>query len=239
LHISQGTKDKYIVSNAHANGLITVIYTNGSELTQDRAKWLADKEVSLAFKLDSLREEKYDQLTGRTGSYRKTMQSIEYAMHTSMADTVLETDSQILVRLLFTTVGCILNLDEYVSLARFATNHKARWMMESLNHRGDAVKNKHLAIDLDAHANAMKLAIMLNPQQDHNFAEPCRLFSCITIRKRGEIAICPQDYDFIGNIRNLGTLEEAIDLAKRQVLGSRWRENWTGVCPVKSSIIEV
>lgn len=223
-----------IIFAAHKQGLITIFYTNGSQLTQERVCWLADHNVSLALKVDSLEEEKYDTLTGRRGAFRQTMQAIEMAKITSIGSVVSENKNERLVRLLFTTVGNSLNIDEYVSLARFATIHQARWMMEYLNHRGDVDSHPHLSLDIDRHSKAMQCAMLLNPEQEHFFQEPCRLFSCITVRKRGEITICPQDYDFQGNIRDFPTLEAAIEHIQTSKNVRSWQSNWTGVCPIKN-----
>ena len=226
---------KEIVREAYNAGLVTLIYTNGSQLSQEMVEYLADHRVSLAFKLDSLHEDKYDSLAGQPGSFESTMRAIDIARRTSMGDVVYENDKEQLVRLLFTTVGNALNVDEYVSLARFATNHGARWMMESLNHRGDAKEHPELALDIKTHSEAMRIAMLLNPEQQHEFHLPCRLFSCITVRKKGEIAVCPQDYQFIGNIRELGSLKASAALIRNRVQAAQWREGWTGQCPVKAS----
>jgi MoaA/NifB/PqqE/SkfB family radical SAM enzyme len=226
---------KEIVQEAYNAGLITLIYTNGSQLSEEMAEYLADRAVSLAFKLDSLEEQKYDHLAGAPGSFRSTIRAIEIARATSIGNVVYENEKERLVRLLFTTVGNSLNIDEYVSLARFATNNGARWMMESLNHRGDAGEHPELGLDVQEHSEAMRVAMLLNPEQQHEFHLPCGLFSCVMIRKKGEIGVCPQDYQFLGNIRQLGSLKAACTLIKGKVDAAQWRPGWNGQCPVKAS----
>lgn len=225
---------KEVVREANRNGLITLIYTNASHVNEDMAKYLADSNVSIALKTDSLDKQKYDYLSQRTGSYDRVMKAIEILKKTSIAETVYENEKEKLVRLLFTTVGNSLNVDEYVSLARFATNNNARWMMEALNHRGDVIDNPELAIDSQQHSKAMEMAMLLNPEQQHDFASACRLFSCITIRKKGEVGICPQDYNYLGNIRDFNSLSDACKIVKQSVLQNHWHEAWTGDCPIKS-----
>jgi MoaA/NifB/PqqE/SkfB family radical SAM enzyme len=224
-----------VVQEAYDQGLTTLIYTNGSQITQEMAEFLADRRVSIALKVDSLVEEKYDAISQCLGSFRDLMRAIQILRMTSIGEVVYENANEKLVRLLFTTVGNALNVDEYVSIARFATNNGARWMMEALNHRGDAVQHPALALDLGKHSEAMRLAIALNPEQQHDFHIPCRLFSCITIRKKGEVGICPQDYNFLGNIRELGSLKAACELIRTRVDGARWRQDWTGFCPIKDN----
>lgn len=223
-----------IVQRAFDSGLITVIYTNGSQISEEMAEFLADRNVSIALKVDSLIEEKYDMLTGGKGNFHATMRAIEILRRTSIGEVVFENNKERLVRLLFSTVGNALNLEEYVSLARFATNKGARWMMEALNHRGDVAYHPYLSLDLKEHSEAMRLAIALNPEQDHDFHIPCRLLSCVTIRKKGEIAICPQDYDFLGNIREVGDLATACNVVSEKIETMGWRKKWTGECPVKA-----
>lgn len=222
-----------VVERIHHHGLVPLIYTNGSQLNEEMAGFLADHNASIALKIDSLVKEKYDHINQRTGSFQDVMRSIEILKNTSIGEVVLENHNEKLVRLLFTTVGNSLNTDEYVSIARFATNHNARWMMEELNYRGDAVNNPQLALDLAKHNEAMKLAILLNPEQMHDFHLPCRLFSCVTIRKKGEIGICPQDYSFLGNIRSGVTLKEACGKIQSHLNDSSMRSSWKGKCPIK------
>jgi MoaA/NifB/PqqE/SkfB family radical SAM enzyme len=226
---------RQIVQEACDNGLITLIYTNGSQVTDEMADFLANRRVSIALKVDSLNREKYDFLTQRPGSFDAMMQAIEIFRATSIGKVVYENDKEKLVRLLFTTVGNSLNVDEYVSIARFATNNGARWMMEALNHRGDAVSHPKLALDMKKHNDAMRLTTLLNPEQQHDYYIPCRLFSCVTIRKKGEIGVCPQDYNFVDNIRKLGSLKDACERIKARVTNAAWREEWTGLCPIKKS----
>ena len=222
-----------IVQIAYDNNLITVIYTNGSQINSEMAEFLADRNVSIALKVDSINEEKYDKITQKKGSFRSTKKAIKTLKKTSIGNTVYENENEKLVLLLFSTVGCSLNISEYVSLARFATNHNARWMMEFLNHRGNVVNNEFLSINLKEHSESMRLALTLNPEQYHNFNIPCRLLSCITIRKNGEIAICPQDYNYLGNIRKNYNLKKSIDIISNELKKVNWREDWTGECPIK------
>lgn len=225
---------KEVVFEANRNGLIALIYTNASQISNDMAKYLADNNASIALKIDSLNREKYDYLTQRNGSFDRVMKSIEILKKTSIGETTYENENERLVRLLFTTVGNALNIDEYLSLARFATNNNARWMMEALNHRGDIIYNPRLSIDPQQHSEAMKMAMLLNPEQQHDFSVACRLLSCITIRKKGEIGVCPQDYNYLGNIRNCSSLKEAINIVKHSIIEKQWRDDWTGDCPIKS-----
>lgn len=226
-----------VVKEAEKQGLVPLIYMNGSGITRDRARFLADHGASVALKIDSLDENLYDRLAGSKGSFRNTMNTIETLRSTSIGEPVYETGSEKLVRLLFTTVGNALNVNEYVSLARFATNNGARWMMESLNYRGNAAAHPELFLEPQRHYEAMRTALMLNPEQDHDFDIPCRLLSGITIRKRGEVAICPQDYEFLGNIRDVGSLKRAYDLVRRRT--DSYKRNWDGKCPIKSQPILV
>jgi MoaA/NifB/PqqE/SkfB family radical SAM enzyme len=222
-----------VIEEAEKQGLISLFYMNGSGLTRDKAKFLADHGASIALKLDSLDEGVYDRLTGVRGSFRSTMEAIDMLRSTSIGEIVYENGSEKLVRLLFTTVGNALNVNEYVSLARFATNNGARWMMESLNYRGNASSHPELILEPKNHYDAMQLTMFLNPEQDHDFTVPCRLLSGITIRKRGDIAICPQDYDFSGNIRDIGSLEKAYELIRKR--SDYYKVDWDGRCPVKYS----
>jgi MoaA/NifB/PqqE/SkfB family radical SAM enzyme len=227
-----------LVNRAYKRDLVPLIYTNGSYLDAELAYQLADNGASVALKIDSLVPEKYDKLTQRKGAYESTMKAIEAVKRTSISEPIAENDCEILVRLLFTTVGNALNVDEYASIARFATNHGARWMMESLNLRGDAPNYPELSLDWKRHAESMKYALMLNPQQGHNIDEQgyCRLFFMVTVNTTsGMFGICPQDYESLGNIRET-TLEEVSAKVLKRVNNPHFRIHWnTGKCPIKEN----
>ena len=231
-----------VIEAIHGAGMITVIYTNGSQITKEMAEFLADQNVSIALKCDTLIPRKYDYLVGKKGAYKQFRQALDIIQQTSIGKVVCKSDNQRMVRILLSTVGCGLNVDEYVSIARFATEQNARWMMESLNCHGDAVPNiQELAVDALKHAQSMKLALGLNPAQFFDggaSTNGCRLFSGITIRKKGEIAICPQDYNFLGNIREVG-LRDAWGLIQNKIFSAQLRKKWINGCPLKTKRKEV
>lgn len=227
-----------LACRAHEKGLVPLIYTNGSYIDQDLADTLADNGASIALKVDSLVPKKYDRIAQKKGAYDTTMKAIEIIKKTSISKPIAENDAEILVRLLFTTVGNALNVDEYISIARFATNHDARWMMESLNIRGDASNNTELTLDKEKHNESMRYALMLNPEQRHNIDKQgyCRLFYMITVNtSTGDFGICPQDYNYIGNIKKI-PLKEASKGILRRVNNPDFLKFWNnGTCPIKNS----
>jgi MoaA/NifB/PqqE/SkfB family radical SAM enzyme len=225
-----------LVRRGYKRGLVPLVYTNCSYLTEDLAKELADNGASVALKMDSLIPERYDRIAGREGAYYSTMKALERLRSTSVGDVAEESDSDVLVRLLFTTVGNALNADEYVSIARFATNHGARWMMETLNLRGDASNHPDLQLDPAKHSGAMGLALALNPEQQHDIEKQqyCRLFYMVSVNTAtGEFGVCPQDYGYLGNIRGV-PFEEAASKVLEKVNDPDFLETWKGgLCPIK------
>ena len=201
-------------------------------------KELADNGASIALKTDSLIPEKYDFIAQRKGAYDSTMRALEIIKKTSINEPVIENESSILSRLLFTTVGTSLNVEEYVSMARFATQHGARWMMESLNLRGDASNHSELSLDWEKHSESMRFALMLNPEQRHDIDKQgyCRLFYMVTVNvSTGNFGICPQDYDYIGDVREI-SLEKASRKVLRRVNDPNFLEVWnTEKCPIKQN----
>lgn len=227
-----------LVKKGYEKGLVPLIYTNGSYLDDKLINELANRGASVALKVDSLIPERYDKLAQRKGAYESTMKAIETVKRTCISEPIAENDSEVLVRLLFTTVGNALNVDEYVSIARFATNHGARWMMESLNLRGDTPNYHELALNRKQHAESMKYALMLNPEQGHNIDEQgyCRLFSMVTVNtSTGDFGICPQDYMYLGNSRETA-FKEACDKVLKKINEPHFLEFWkTGKCPIKEN----
>lgn len=227
-----------LVKRGHEKGLVPLVYTNGSFIDYDLVEVLADYGASIALKIDSLIPEKYDMIAQKVGAYNSTMSVLETIKKTSIGKPVTENGSEILVRLLFTTVGNALNVDEYISIARFATEHGARWMMEYLNLRGDATNNPELAVDWKKHNESMKYALMLNPEQGHDIDKKgyCRLFYMITVNtSTGDFGVCPQDYAYLGNIKET-SLEEAFKRVLRRVINPNSLKVWnSGKCPIKEN----
>lgn len=62
-------KDKRsCIDHANSLGCYTLLYTNGSLINNEAAKWLASRDVSVVSKLNSFRESIQDELTGVSGS---------------------------------------------------------------------------------------------------------------------------------------------------------------------------
>lgn len=226
-----------LVKQAYKNGLVPLIYTNGSYLTLELAQKLAKHGASIALKVDSLIPEKYDKIAGRKGAYKSTMRAIKILRETPIGEPIAKNKHEILSRMLFSTVGKALNVDEYVGIARFATENNARWMMEALNYRGNALKNQNLVVVPERHAESMKYALLLNPEQNHPINEQgyCRLFYMITVNtSNGNFGICPQDYAYLGNIRQ-NSLKEAAKLVLEKVNRPELLNSWNaGKCPIKA-----
>lgn len=228
-----------LAGKAHEKGIVPLIYTNGSYVNfhPEIADSLSDVGASVALKIDSLIPEKYDKIAGKKGAFYSTRKAIERIKATSIGEPVAENEEELLVRLLFTTVGTASNVDEYSGIARFATINGARWMMEALNLRGDALNHRELELDLEKHGESMKYALMLNPEQNHGIDAQgyCRLFYMVTVNtSTGAIGVCPQDYNYLGNIRDL-SLKEAADRILYRVNDRGFRVTWnTGKCPIKA-----
>lgn len=226
-----------LIEAAEDYGLIPLIYTNGSFIDKKLGERLTASQVSLALKVESLNEETYDKITETKGSYRQTMELIDTLKKAGFNEPLFETDSKILTRLLFTTVGTRLNVDEYVGIARFSTNNGARWMMELLNFRGNAENDSELSLSKEEHSEAMDFALRLNPEQRHNIDQLgfCRLFSMITVNtSTGNFGICPQDYDYLGNIKDT-TLKEAMETVLKKIQKDSFLTKAGFGCPIKKS----
>ncbi|MFH1587257.1 MAG: radical SAM protein [Candidatus Diapherotrites archaeon] len=227
-----------LVKRADEQGIVPLIYTNGSYLNKEMAEELANCNTSIALKLDSRIPERYDMIAGRKGAYKSTMGAIKILKKTSIGRPAAENEKEILVRMLFSTVGSALNTDEYVSIARFATENNARWMMEAINYRGSASVNEDLRVDPRKHAESMKYALLLNPEQDHSIGEQgyCRLFYMVTVNtSNGCYGSCPQDYAYLGNIRE-NSLKEASEKVLEKMNDRANLETWSvGECPVKAN----
>ncbi|MCL5410828.1 MAG: radical SAM protein [Patescibacteria group bacterium] len=67
-----------IIKLAYENDLIPYVFTNGSQIDQELAKFLSKYKVSLIINVDSMEPEKYDQYVGVQGAFKQAMNNLEY-----------------------------------------------------------------------------------------------------------------------------------------------------------------
>ena len=69
-----------IISYANRKGMVSIVYSNGSTVNEDFAKFYKENNTALVFSLDSLIPTKYDMLTQTKGMFPNAMRNIQSAV---------------------------------------------------------------------------------------------------------------------------------------------------------------
>ena len=76
-----------LVNHIHSLKMVPVVITNNQKMTKELANFLFENNASVMIKLDSLKEDVMDKLTGRKGSCKKTKQGLQNLLDAGYADT--------------------------------------------------------------------------------------------------------------------------------------------------------
>jgi len=122
---------KELVEHIHSLKMVPVVITNNQKTTKDLAKFLFKNNASVMIKLDSLREEVMDKLTGVKGSGKKTKEGLENLLNAGYKNTKK-------VKLSGSFVTNKLNIDEVETLWRFCRERNMFPNMEIMTPNGRA-----------------------------------------------------------------------------------------------------
>jgi hypothetical protein len=100
-----------IIHEANRSGLIPYIFTNGSRLDYETARYMKNHGASLVINLDSLSEEKYERMNEVDGSFDTVMRNLQIAKE-MFSDTYSEIGGHSLRRIAINTVVSGHNIDE-------------------------------------------------------------------------------------------------------------------------------
>lgn len=107
---------KDVVGYAYRQGIGSIIFTNGSSLDEEQAKFYEQNDATLIFSLDAIDEERYFFLTG-SKKFKSVMKNIEYARSIFKSEIV---DSKKIVRLGINVTVVNQNVDRLMMLKEFA-----------------------------------------------------------------------------------------------------------------------
>ena len=122
---------KELVEHIHSLKMVPVVITNNQKTTEELANFLFKNNASVMIKLDSLREEVMDKLTGVKGSCKKTKEGLENLLNAGYKDIKK-------VKLSGSFVTNRLNIDEVETLWRFCRDRNMFPNMEIMTPNGRA-----------------------------------------------------------------------------------------------------
>ena len=194
-----------LIDFANDLGLKVVFFTNGTAITEQIAKKLFDKEVSIITKLNSFNSPIQDFLSGRTGSYELIqggLKNLIYAGFNKSYPSRLGIDSVIVKQ----------NYKEIVKLFRYCRDENIIPYITTQLHGGRGIDNATL---LDVPFDKIRklfLELLAIDRKRYGFSwHPCppivagscrRLLYDLVVGPDGNIQICPGIKISLGNSRN-------------------------------------
>lgn len=230
-----------VVQTAASQRITTVLYSNGSLITADLARFLYAHDVCVCLKLDTLDAKKFNWLVDRDGAYEKTMKGLENLLHAGYCETQNLANGHILTRLAINAVVTRANLMDLPALALYCAEHGIKLFLDNLSLAGRAVSNwrdlittPEQYIEVCERINAVLGYSYVGHSLDRTDA--CILWKYgIVIYLDGEARVCYDDppEPRIGNIYE-HSLIELVRL--KQMLYPPQRSG--GDCPLKCSLRE-
>ena len=129
---------KELVAHVFGLGMIPVIITNGSQLTDDLCAFLCDNNATILLKCDSLNAETQDLLAGRAGAHAAIMRAIDRLMRGSF-----NTSSSRTLRIGLSFVVTKINYHDILPVWKFCRDHAFFPNFEEFIPRGRGSANYH------------------------------------------------------------------------------------------------
>lgn len=130
---------RQIVRHINGNGMIPIVYSNGSTLTTEMMEFYRAQDVTLVISVDSLRAHVYEALTNTHGMLPKVMENIGYARRL-FSDSVESAGSTKIVRLAIVTTITSLNETEVEEIKKFCGGD-IYFISNPLAREGNAIAN--------------------------------------------------------------------------------------------------
>ncbi len=202
---------KELVRYSHSLGLITILYTNGSMLNDEKIRFLYSHGATLVISCDSFRPDVYKQLTGG-GNAKHFMSNLEKARKIYSKAVKRRKDGIVETRLAIITIASKQNIDELDDMNRWCGDD----IFFILNYpikKGSAVKNWNSLVgdEMEALKSASQrftdtgCAGLSAPVGGK---ECVTLYYGITIDTDGNVLVCPASVDtIVGNIKDASLSE--------------------------------
>lgn len=234
--VIRNTRD--IVEHSNKKGMIPLIATNGSLLSEDNAKFLHDNNVSITVSIDTLNEKTYDKICGIEGKFRDVMENVEYARKL-FGDSIETKNGYRVMRLGIHSIISAENVDDATRIRDFCG--------DDIFFSSDYVANVGGALEhpetrgTDEQYSKLKEAARLASEPIVMSKGPggkkiCGLFyHGLAVGGGGEILIDAHAIDsenLIGNIRRqgMGELLDQVDTLKKT-----FYDKFSSYCPIRDS----
>lgn len=211
-----------IIRHAHEKGLIPYIFTNGSRLDHDTARFLKDNNASFIINLDSLEEQLYEEQNGVKGSFQTVYANIQ-GIREIFRDTYSHTADYELRRVALNTVVSRNNLHEMDKIKEFCSDDFA-FVCNSPMNLGRAAGDAQF-LGVVPNVDTIPLGTLL----DNHWCAYMR--NGISVGANGDVLVCAYFLETAGhlvNIRNIA-LKDAVGRANA-VVDSFYEQNGHSRC---------
>jgi len=184
-------------------GLTAELFTNGTNITPDMARLLHDLGVQVVLKMNSFEESIQDELAGLKGAYKIIQTAFK-----NLRDAGFPSEGHFMA---VNTIICSKNLHEIVRMWKWLRDQKIVPYFEIMTPQGNAVRNKHLEVDLPALKDIFNQLAEIDRTQYGEKWDPqpplvgsrClrHQFSCL-VNSYGYVMPCVGVTLPVGNIRN-------------------------------------
>ncbi len=186
-----------IITYANNLSLVSVVYTNGTVIDEDMAKFLYSNNVSPIINLDSLNPEVHDYLTQVKGAHKKAMSAIELCLAAGYGK-INDRTTNIAIATLYLKQ----NLHEVPAIINWAFERCIKPTVDVLGVHGRAISHKDQLRPALHEISGVQQSI--GGESVCDAGTPCKIWMYgIFISCTGDAKYCSEISDAgIGNIRN-------------------------------------
>ncbi|RJQ51662.1 MAG: radical SAM protein [Nitrospiraceae bacterium] len=200
-----------VINYTYSLGLQNILFTNGTLITKDAARFLFRKKVPVIIKCNSLRPEVQDALAGVKGVFRNISRGLGFLLEAGYP----ERDAMLGIQ----TVICRQNIGEVPSMWTWARDKGIIPYFEMLTKQGRAKENSTLDVEASEIRDAFERIEKIDREKFGIVWEPrptvaafsCKrhLYSCL-INSQGYLQPCTGIDIAVGNVRE-SSLKEILE----------------------------
>ncbi len=191
-----------IIHYVHKLGMEHVLFTNGTLINAEMAKFLFDNEVVPVIKYSSMKEKSFDQLTGCDGAYASMMRGFAYLRKAGYPDKKHNLGIE--------TIVTTYTIKEIPTIWRWARNNNILPYVECITRKGSAIEHNDIFPDKETIQRLFENLVQIDKNEFEFTWDACppiagffckrHLYSC-TLNSQGFIQPCVGIDIQLGNIR--------------------------------------
>lgn len=236
---SLNKETRRLVSEINSNGMIPIVYSNGSTLTPKLIEFYKENNTTIVISFDSLDPKTYNKLTGTNRQFDRVLKNIRSLME-AYKDTIEKIEDLKIVRIAINTTITSLNEKELSKIKNFWGDN-IYFICNPIVKLGNAIQNwDKLVLDKESHKKQKKLIKELSES-----GGPLTLGSddlCgysrwgIAIGPYGDYMTCAYTTEtngLLGNIRNT-SLREAFN-RKHKIESTHYKSHGNVPCLIRAT----